>query len=84
MGPLSPSKLGLPLSTLDDDEEYAIISGEGSPVRSTTLPPDGRKKLFTTRSPSPTSAKKSEKKGGFLRKRSGSFDSHAMLTTRKN
>ena len=87
MGPLSPSKLGLPLSSLSiDDGQYDIVSGEEaeSPTKSTTLPPDSRKKFsFSTRSPSPTSAKRSERKG-FLRKRSGSFDSHSMLGTKKN
>ena len=89
MGPISPRKLPFPPHAASFDADYDVIN-EGqvswsphSPDHS-TLPSEGRKGIlsFSQRTPSPTFNKRSEKKGLF-RNRSGSFDSHSNLKTRK-
>lgn len=85
MGPVSPSKLSVPLPTLPaaDSDTYDVINESyadlESPKRTSTLPDSRRGKLSfsSTRSPSPKAEKKM-----LLRKRSGSFDSHTSLSTK--
>ena len=87
--PISPKK-PLPYINKSIDADYDIISDDVvswaplSPDRTSTLTLDRMKgkTALPHRTPSPTFSKKSEKRGLF-RNRSGSFDSHTFISTKK-
>ncbi len=92
IGPLSPKKpLPVPMGTLPIEADYDVISENKVSWTTTPVSPDkfnatlsleGNKRgksSFTDRTPSPTFGKKK----GFLRNRSGSFDSHTIIGIKK-